>query len=173
MPELTTKPKTKSKTNSKSKTVLTNKIPRLPTVGWREWVALPELGISKIKVKVDSGARTSALHATEIQYLSIRGKNKVRFKVSPNQDTTKGAKTVTADLIGKKIVKSSIGISTKRPTISTLVQIGEYHYPIKVTLINRDVMGFRMLLGRGALRKRFLVDCGKSFCQSKRTASKK
>ncbi|MEZ4751262.1 MAG: RimK/LysX family protein [Bdellovibrionota bacterium] len=129
----------------------------------REWIALPELGIEKLKVKVDSGARTSALHATDIEYYERAGQPMVRFRVSPLQDTSRGQKLVHAHLVGKKVVKSSIGISTRRPTILTSARIGERKFEIHVTLINRDMMGFRMLLGREALRGRFLIDTEQSF----------
>ncbi len=146
-------------------------------IGWREWVSLPDLGIKKIKVKVDSGARTSALHAEDIHQYRAHGKNMLRFKVAPLQGTGKGSKVVHAEMIGRKVIKSSIGVYTRRPTIRTEIKIGLYNYPIKITLINRDVMGFRMLLGREALRKRFVIDVSRSYLQKrvlkKKSAAKK
>lgn len=134
-------------------------------IGWREWIGLPDLGIEQVKVKIDSGARTSALHATDIEYYKRAGHPMVRFRVSPLQDTTKGQKLVHAHLVGKKVVKSSTGTATKRPTILTSAKIGSRRFDIHITLINRDLMGFRMLLGREALRGRFLIDTEQSFLQ--------
>lgn len=131
-----------------------------PVVGWREWVSLPELGPGRIKVKVDTGARTSALHASEIKYL----KNKrIKFKVHPKQDSSKGTYTAITKFLGKRRVKSSTGESTLRPVIQTTLRIGELEFPIELTLVNRDMMGFRMLLGRQALRDQFVVDPQRSF----------
>ena len=131
-------------------------------LGWREWASLDDLNIKKIKVKVDTGARTSALHANNLKIIKRGAKQFVEFDLKPLQD---GGRTVhcRAPLVGQKTVKSSTGTSTVRPVIETAIHIGEYRWKIEVTLVNRDIMGFRMLLGRQAMRGNFLVDPGKSF----------
>ncbi len=135
----------------------------LPTIGWREWLALPDLGIERIKVKVDTGARSSALHATELERFRRRGRSWVRFRVHPEQRTTRLEVIAEAPLADHRLVRSSSGKASLRPVIETTAQLGDFTWPVEVTLVNRDVMGFRMLLGRSAVRRRFLVDCGRSF----------
>lgn len=131
-------------------------------LGWREWFSLPEMGIKKIKVKVDTGARTSALHAKNVKIFSRGGKQYVEFDVNPSQD--KGRyKRCRALLVEKRKVISSNGEASIRPVIETLIRIGEHEWPVEVTLVNRDIMGFRMLLGRQAIRGHFFVDPGRSF----------
>ncbi len=136
-------------------------------IGWREWIALPDLGIDAIKVKVDSGARTSALHATKIRYLeSHDGQTMVSFMVT-SQLGPKRTIRVRAPLIEQRKVTSSVGHATLRPVIQTAVRVGHETWQIEVTLVNRDPMGFRMLLGRSAIKKRFLIHPARSFIQSK------
>jgi hypothetical protein len=137
--------------------------PQLPTIGWREWVSLPELGIEKIKVKIDTGARSSAIHAFEIEPFSDQGKHFVRFKVHPYQRDSIHTVVTESALFDERQVRNSGGHTELRLTILTPVAIGGYQWPIELTLTNRDVMGFRMLLGRQALRNRFLVNPGQSF----------
>ena len=137
------------------------------TLGWREFVSLPELHISKLKAKVDTGARTSALHAEEIQYFRRDGKIKVRFKMFPVSRQREPEIVAEADLVGKRLVRSSIGLTTERPVIRTTLNLGGKRWPIEVTLINREIMGFRMLLGREALKGRAIVDPAKSFALMK------
>lgn len=145
---------------------------QLSIIGWREWLTLPELGIKHIKVKVDSGARTSALHATKIRYLeSVNGETWVSFVVTKQLNPRKTVR-VRAPLVEQRQVKSSLGHATLRPVIRTLIQVGEESWPIEITLVNRDPMGFRMLLGRSAVRKRFLIHPSKSFLQSKKRDKK-
>ncbi|MBX3021201.1 MAG: RimK/LysX family protein [Bdellovibrionales bacterium] len=134
-------------------------------IGWREWVGLPDLGIEAIKVKVDTGARTCALHATKIKYLRIGEERWVSFVVTTQLNPHHGVRT-RARLIEKRRVKSSLGHSTLRPVIMTSLKLGEETWPVEVTLVNRDPMGFRMLLGRQALKGRFLVHPARSFLQS-------
>jgi hypothetical protein len=135
-------------------------------MGWREWLALPELGIPQIKAKVDTGARTSALHAFHIEYFEEGKVPMVRFQVHPLQRNTGQTITATAPVLDKRQVRNSGGHVQERPVIKTLVAIGEHQWPIELTLTNRDVMGFRMLLGREAVRRRFLVDPGGSYLLS-------
>lgn len=138
---------------------------KLKIIGWREWVGLPDLGIDTLKVKVDSGARTCALHATKIKYSeSVDGQSFVSFVVPISKKLSVKAK---APLLAQRMVKSSLGHATLRPVIVTRVRIGEEEWPVEVTLVNRDPMGFRMLLGRQCLKKRFLIHPSRSFIQSK------
>ena len=135
----------------------------LPIIGWREELALPELGISQVKAKIDTGARSSALHAFDIQIFERSGIQMVRFKVHPYQRDTHVYVTAEAELIDQRKVRNSGGQTQVRPVIQTPVELNGYTFPIELTLTNRDVMGFRMLLGRQAVRKRFLVDVSRSF----------
>lgn len=132
-------------------------------IGWREWVRLPKLGISFVKAKVDTGARTSALHAFDIEYFRKRGKEYVRFKVHPIQRSRKTIVNCEAEVIEHRLVKSSNGHSSLRPVISTDAILGELSWKIELTLTNRDEMGFRMLLGRRALQEHLLVHPSRSF----------
>ena len=135
----------------------------LPTIGWREWVTLPELGISAIKAKVDTGARTSTLHAYGVRIEERDGTQFVDFRIYPVQRRRRGGIRVSAPLVGWKVIRSSSGHRTRRPVIHTsLGWMGEL-WPIELTLSNRDEMGFRMLLGRQAIRRHAVVDAARSF----------
>jgi len=138
----------------------------LPVIGWREWIALPDLGIEAIKVKIDTGARSSALHAFEMETFSQNGKSMVQFKVHPYQGDTKQVVTVIGEVIETRQVRNSGGQTELRPVIQTIVELSGERWQIELTLTNRDEMGFRMLLGREAVRKRFLIDSGKSYLRS-------
>jgi hypothetical protein len=135
----------------------------LPVIGWREWIALPELGIAAVKAKVDTGARSSALHAFDVETVRRKGREFARFKVHPRQRSTKRTIHAEAEVIDHRVVKNSGGQRTLRPVIETLVDFQGARWPIELTLVGRDEMGFRMLLGRHAIRRRFLVDSGRSF----------
>jgi len=135
----------------------------LPVIGWREWVGLPDLSIARVKVKVDTGARSSALHAFDLHVVHRRGLDIVRFKVHPLQRNTEVTVETEAVVQDYRTVKNSGGISTRRPVIRTLLDLGGVQWPIELTLVSRDEMGFRMLLGREAVRRRFVVDPGRSF----------
>lgn len=138
-----------------------------PIIGWREWLALPELGIEGIKVKVDTGARTSSLHAFDLERETVGGEPWVRFKVHPVQRNAVTTIEVEAPLVDERRVRPSTGKATVRPVIRTLATLGDVSWSISLTLVNRDVMGFRMLLGRRAIRGRCLVDPGRSFLAGK------
>lgn len=134
-----------------------------PVLGWREWVRLPELGVDRIKVKVDTGARSSSLHAYDVQRVERDGETRLRFQVHPVQRDDSVVVETEVPLHEERKVRPSTGRQTVRPVIVTEVQLAGRRFPIEVTLANRDRMGFRMLLGREALADRFLVDASGSF----------
>jgi len=135
-------------------------------VGWREWVTLPGLGIDRVKAKIDTGARSSSLHAYDMKRFRRRGVSMIRFKVHPIQREFRTVVEAEAELIDLRKVRSSSGVQTLRPVIATPLELGGRSWNIEVTLVRRDEMGFRMLLGRQALRKHLLVDPGRSFIVS-------
>lgn len=126
-------------------------------------MSLPELGIERIKAKIDTGARTSALHAFKITRFRRKGRRFIRFCVHSVQRRRQPEILCEAPLIDERIITSSSGQQDHRYVIETCLRIGESEWPIEVTLTNRDEMGFRMLLGRQALRRRFVVDPGSSY----------
>ncbi len=127
---------------------------------------MPDLGITRIKAKIDTGARSSALHAFDIEIFKQRGLDFVRFKVHPYQHNSTDTITAESELLDIRNVRNSGGHAQSRPVIQTTVTLGERQWPLELTLTNRDVMGFRMLLGRQAVRQRFLIDSGRSYLQS-------
>lgn len=148
---------------------------KLPIIGWREWVQLPDLGIAKVKAKIDTGARSSSLHAYDLKYEMREGEQWVKFKVHPRQRSSASPVIAHAKILEFRKIRSSNGHVTKRPVILTTVDVLGEHWEIEVTLANRDAMGFRMLLGREAIRGRLLVDSGASYLSGvpKRLKSKK
>lgn len=127
-------------------------------IGGEEWCSFPELNIPAIKARVDSGAKTSTIHASNIQKFNRKGEKWVSFEVHPIQETRRIAIRCEAKVIDHRVVKSSSGIAEKRYVIRSTMEIGNYHWNIELTLANRDSMGFRMLLGREAMENRVLVD---------------
>ena len=136
-------------------------------IGWREWIALPTLGIDTIKAKVDTGARSSSLHAYDIKRFRRGGTRFVRFKVHPIQRDFRTTVEAEAPLLDLRKVRSSSGTETLRPVILSEIELHGQRWEIEITLTRRDAMGFRMLLGRQAVRKRFVVDPGRSFTAGK------
>ena len=133
------------------------------TVGWREWVGLPDLGVASIKAKIDTGARTSALHVTNLIRFERDGRSWVRFTVHPVQRADRPAVTAEAALLERRPVRSSSGHTEDRLVITTGLRVGSETWPIELTLARRDEMGFRMLIGRTALRRRAVIDPGRSY----------
>ncbi|MFT4623971.1 MAG: putative deacylase [Myxococcota bacterium] len=138
------------------------KKPLVP-VGWREWVRLPDLGGDWVKAKVDTGARSSSLHAFDLEPFERDGEQWLRFAVHPSGKDADEHRWVEAKLLETRAVKSSTGVSEDRPVIRTALAVGSIRRTIDLTLTRRDEMGFRMLLGREALRGAFEVDPGRSF----------
>lgn len=140
---------------------------KLAVLGWREWVSLPDLGLDQIKAKVDTGARTSALHAFEVRQFDVDGRRRVEFKMHPRQKDNETVVVCQADVIDERVVRDSGGHAEKRWVIETPVTIGDRSWPIEMTLTARDDMLFRMLLGRTAIRNRAVVDPARSYLVGK------
>jgi hypothetical protein len=132
-------------------------------IGWREWVGLPDLGVPAIKAKVDTGARTSALHAYRLQPFRRDGALWVRFFVHPVQRRRLPEVACEAPSIGQRAITSSNGSVEHRYVIRTRLAMNRRRFPIELSLTDRDQLGFRMLIGRQAMRERFLVDPDTAF----------
>lgn len=141
-------------------------------MGWRELIVFPDLTKMTIKAKIDSGARTTALHAYDIEVVKERKKTWVYFDVHPLQKCQKTTVRVRAPFIEYRKIKSSTGHETLRPVIETTIDIGGDRFTTEVTLVNRDMMGFRLLIGRQTIRKKYLVDVGESFLTRKKSIKK-
>ncbi len=137
-----------------------------PVIGWREWIELPDLNGARIKAKIDTGARTSALHAFALSVDEVEDRHVAVFEVHPEQRSAEPSIPVTHEIDSFRQVRSSNGVIESRPVIVTTARLGGVEWPIEVTLTSRDEMGFRMLLGRAAVRRRFVVDPGRSFVLS-------
>lgn len=148
----------KSKLAKQSKTKKkVSKIPPL-VIGWNEWCALPQLSIPAIKVKVDTGAKTSAIHAFDIKSYFRAGEKYVKFKVHPMQANEDIVQLCHAKVIDERYVMSSNGHKEKRYVIETKMRIGDQQWDIELTLSNRDPLQFRMLLGREAMRQPIMIN---------------
>ncbi|MEM6639333.1 MAG: RimK/LysX family protein [Pseudomonadota bacterium] len=137
-------------------------------IGWREWLALPDLGIERIKAKIDTGARTSSLHAFDIDTETVDGVDYATFSVEPEQGENSSVIRCCAPIVDQRAVTNSGGQASDRLVIQTTMALGPKTIPIELTLASRHDMRFRMLLGRHAIRRRFLVDPGRSYLMSRR-----
>jgi hypothetical protein len=138
------------------------------TFGWREWVQLPDLGLPAIKAKVDTGARTSALHAFNLRPFIENGKQRIEFSIHPKQKDVKTVIVCQSDVLDQRVVSDSGGHREERFVILTTLDIGGHKWPIEMTLTARDNMKFRMLLGRTAIENRALVDASASYLVGKK-----
>lgn len=132
-------------------------------IGWREWIALPDWEIGHLKAKIDTGARTSSLHAFDLEWFDRAGSPWVRFEIHPWQRSTVDAVVAESPVLATRDVRSSSGEVEHRPVVRTNMSLAGRTVEAEVTLTRRDEMGFRMLVGREALRHRFLVDPGSSY----------
>ncbi|WP_417260944.1 30S ribosomal protein S6--L-glutamate ligase [Celeribacter sp.] len=137
-------------------------------LGWEEWAALPALGLPALKVKVDTGAKTSALHAFDIEPFGKADAPKVRFNINPVPGREDITISCSADVVDRREVTSSNGETELRYVIATEIEIGERSWPIEITLTNRTNMAYRMLLGRQAIQDDMIVQPTESFCQPER-----
>jgi hypothetical protein len=133
------------------------------TIGWREWVALPELGVDEIKAKVDTGADNSSLHAFNLDRFEDDGVPMVRFEIHPRQRKRKPSIESVAEVVKERLVKNPGGRAELRPVIRTTLLVAGEELEALVNLTTRDEMTFRMLLGRRTVRGRFVVDPGRSY----------
>lgn len=143
----------------------------LLTFGWREWVSLPDLGIGRIKAKIDTGARTSAIHAFAVRTFVEDGRERVEFQIHPLQKDVETVITCQADVLDKRIVTDSGGHREERIVIETTLSIGGHSWPMEATLTARDDMLFRMLIGRTALKRRAVVNPARSYVVGKKSGT--
>ena len=132
-------------------------------IGWREWCSLPDLELPGIAAKIDTGAKTSSLHAFEIERFEKHGEQWVRFFIHPLKRHRRPEIKCQAKLADERTVTSSNGTTEHRYVINTTMILGSYTFATELTLTNRDEMGFRMLIGRQSLQKRFVVDPSLSY----------
>ena len=142
-------------------------------IGWREWVGLPGLGIDHIKAKIDTGARTSAIHAFRVRKLDDGDEPRIEFYLHPIQHRRKPELRCVARYIDERVIKSSNGETETRYVIITPMKLGDNLWPIELTLTNRDSMGFRVLIGRAAVRGRCFVDPGSSYLVDRKPSIRK
>ncbi len=132
------------------------------TIGWREWVSLPDLGVAALKAKIDTGARSAALHAFDLEILTKDSGEIARFTIHPVQRSSADWIAVEAPVVGWRTVRNPGGRRETRPVISTRIRLGKL-LKAEITLTDRDEMGYRLLLGRHTVSRRFLVDPGRSY----------
>jgi len=136
---------------------------RLPTLGWREWLALPDIGIQAICAKIDTGARSSALHVDHWELFNREGLEWVRFTLHPGRLGSEGTVDAEALVVDRRKVTDSGGHETERLFIRTRLRVGELEYPVEINLTDRRNMRFPMLLGRTAMAGHVRVDPEASF----------
>ncbi len=135
------------------------------SLGWREWVCLPELKLCPIKAKVDTGAKTSCLHAFDLKTSQRDGQAWVNFLMHPNQNDSETIVSCEAKIIDERIVSDSGGHQELRPVIESMITVGQQRWPLEITLTNRDTMRFRMLLGRTGIPENYIVHPHQSYLQ--------
>jgi len=146
---------------------------RKRAAGWREWVSLPSIGVGSIKAKLDTGARTSALHAFNIETYWSNGELWARFFVHPYQKNDAREIACDARIEDIRIVSNPGGRRQRRLVIRTDVRLGDETWPIDLSLTDRDEMGFRLLIGRTAMHGNLIVDPDHSYLLGKRKRKKK
>ncbi|WP_255554792.1 ATP-dependent zinc protease family protein [Sphingomicrobium clamense] len=146
---------------------LRSRLPK-PKLGWREWVRFPDFDDVLVKAKIDTGARTSAIHAFDIRKIEREGEDWLAFNLHPVQRHKVPEIACVARLLEERYITSSNGQRQLRPVVRVPVIVASRTFDIDLTLTNRDEMGFRMLLGREALKKRFLIDPGRSYLGGKK-----
>ena len=134
-----------------------------PMIGWREWADLPDFEISRVNAKIDTGAKSSAIHAFRIRETVLEGVDHVEFFLHPVQRRKKPEVFCRAPVADRRVIRSSNGQEEERYVIETRLRLGGRLWKIDLTLTNRDAMGFRLLLGRDALRRKFIIDPGASY----------
>jgi len=150
-----------------------SKVKSKKTIGWKEWCSLDCIALPAIKGKVDTGAKTSAIHAFNIECFFIEDVEYVKFDIHPLQKNKKLKRSCIARIIERRMVSDSSGKKEKRIVIKSDLKIGDKKIRIELTLTNRDNMSFRMLLGREAIMQaKMIVDISKSFVQGKLKKSK-
>ena len=142
---------------------MTSDLTAATVAGWREWVALPDLDVEWVKAKVDTGARSSALHAYDVTVVERDGVEHAAFEIHPWQRSELDARRVELPVVDRRIVRSSTGHEEERLVVRTTLRIVWLDLDAELTLANRDEMGFRMLVGREAIRGRVLVDPARSY----------
>lgn len=135
----------------------------IKTIGWREWVTLPDLGVDEIKAKVDTGADNSSLHAFNLERFEEDGVTMVRFEVHPRQRKRRPTIECVAEVVTERLVKNPGGRAELRPVIRTTLVVAGEEVEALINLTTRDEMTYRMLLGRRTVRGRFVVDPGRSY----------
>ena len=135
-------------------------------IGWKEWIALPQLHLPFIKTKIDTGARTSSLHSFDIKVGTERGQKRVHFKVHPVQGRNDIVVSCSADVVDHRYVSDSGGHKEKRYVIITPIVLDGIRWEVELTLANRETMSFRMLLGRSAM-KNLIIEPSHSYLLGK------
>ena len=134
-----------------------------PMIGWREWADLPDFEVERVNAKIDTGAKSSAIHAFRIREVVLDGVDHVEFYLHPVQRRKKPEVLCRAPVVDRRVIRSSNGQGEERYVIETRLRLGERVWKIELTLTNRDAMGFRLLLGRDALKRKFYIDPGASY----------